>query len=51
MIKGLPPRLASTYTATAERLPEHRFLIRRLIAKDKAFLELCIECLEARTAL
>jgi hypothetical protein len=50
MSTGLPPRLASTYAAVAEQLPEHRFLIRRLISEDEAFLELCAEFSEARTA-
>jgi hypothetical protein len=51
MSTSLPPRLASTYTAVAERLPEHRFMIRRLISEDETFLEMCAEFLEARTAM
>ena len=36
---SLPPRQASTFTAVAEWLPEHRFPKRRLTSEDKAFLE------------
>lgn len=48
---GLPPRLASVYAKVAERLPEHRFVIRRLISEDETFLELCAEFSDAQTAL
>lgn len=51
MSTALQPRLALTYTVVAERLPEYRFFIRRLIAEDEAFQELCAEFSEARTAL
>ncbi|MBN2629916.1 MAG: hypothetical protein JXR75_05190 [Rhodobacteraceae bacterium] len=51
MSTELEPSLASTYALVADRLPEHRFLIRRLISEDEAFLEMCSEFSEARAAL
>lgn len=51
MTAGLSRRVAWSYGLAAEALPAHRLVIRRLIAADDAFRELCDEFAEAQVAL
>jgi hypothetical protein len=51
MITRLSRRVAWVYGLVAEALPEQRLVIRRLIAADDAFRELCDEFAEAQVAL
>lgn len=51
MTSGPPQRLVFIYAVVAKRLPEHQFVIRRLIAMDDAFRDMCDEFAEACTAL
>lgn len=51
MIAELPRRVGWVYGLVAEALPVQRLAIRRLIAADDAFRELCDEFAEAQVAL